>query len=376
MPVVAVTGPRQSGKSTLCRLAFPDKPYVSFERLDVREFAQDDPRAFLEQYADGAVLDEIQRVPDLFSYLQVDVDECPEPGRFVLTGSQHFGLTEEISQSLAGRIALLNLLPPSLDELRRFETSPSGLWETLFQGAYPRIHDLGLEPTQWLGDYVSTYVQRDVRQVRNVTDLDAFSRFLRLVAGRTSCEVHRAKLGADAGVASGTVRSWLSVLAASFVVFTLPAWHRNVRKQAVKAPKVHFFDSGLVCYLLGVTEPDQLRVHPLRGAVFESWVASEVYKARVHAGREPRLFHLRDAKGLEVDLVLDQGVRAVGVEAKSGKTVNREFFKGLRGLRRAVEAMQPDLTLETRLVYGGDAGQRRTDTHVVPWGGIQDVGWI
>jgi predicted AAA+ superfamily ATPase len=249
------------------------------------------------------------------------------------------------------------------------------LWETLFVGAYPRIHDRELEPTQWLGDYVSTYVQMDVRQIRNVTDLDAFTRFLRLVAGRTACELHPTALGADAGASAGTVRSWVSVLAASFVVFTLPAWHRNVRKQAIKAPKLHLFDSGVCCYLLGVTDPEQLRRHPLRGAVFESWVASEIYKSRAHAGRPAHLFHFRDAKGLEVDLVIEEGGRACGVEVKSGQTVAGDFFRGLRGLREAIRTSQPDLRLETCLVYGGVEAQRRSDAEVLPWSSIQDRDW-
>ncbi|MCZ7686908.1 MAG: AAA family ATPase [Sandaracinaceae bacterium] len=230
-PVVTLTGPRQSGKTTLCRALFPDKPYVTLEALDVREYARTDPRAFLAEHAGGAVLDEVQHVPELTSWIQVVVDEDPRPGRFVLTGSQHFGLSDAIAQSLAGRTAVHHLLPPSLDELRRFERAPTTLLETLFTGAYPRIHDRGIPAERWLSDYLTTYVQRDVRQVLNVADLSAFTTFLRLAAGRTARELNLSALGADAGVSHNTARSWLSVLETSWLCHRLPPLFRNLRKQ-------------------------------------------------------------------------------------------------------------------------------------------------
>ena len=375
MPLVAVTGPRQSGKTTLCRATFPDKPYVTLEPLDVRSFATEDPRGFLAAYPDGAVLDEVQRAPDLFSYLQELVDERRESGLFILTGSQHFGLTEAITQSLAGRIAMLHLLPPSLDELQRFDRPPKDLFTTLWYGAYPRIHDRGLDPGRWLADYVTTYVQRDVRQLTNVTDLQAFTTFLRLAAGRTANEVNLSALGGDAGVTHNTARAWLSVLAASFVTFRAPAWRRNLRKQAIKAPKLHFFDSGLACHLLGITEPEQLRHHPLRGALFESWVASEIVKARAHAGMAPGVHHFRDAKGLEVDLVLEEEGILTATEVKSGATVASDFFRSLERLGEELEAKLPHLTYRPRLVYGGAERQRRSDIDIIPWSAIQELAW-
>jgi len=375
MPVVAVTGPRQSGKTTLCRGTFPEKRYVSLEPLDVRDYAREDPRGFLEEYSEGAIIDEAQRAPGLFSYLQAEVDERPEAGRFILTGSQHFGLNEAITQSLAGRVALLTLLPPSFDELGRFSSPPGDLLSTLWTGAFPRIFDQGLDAGKWLADYVTTYVQRDVRQLLNVTDLDAFTLFLRLVAGRTGTELHLSSIGADAGVAHNTIRSWISVLEASFILFRIPAWHRNVRKRTVKAPKLHFFDTGLVCQLLGIREPEQLRHHPLRGAIFESWVASEVYKARAHRGLPPDLFHFRDNKGMEVDLILDSGPRIVGVECKAGGTVASGFLDGLGALARLVDAQNPSIEAALRLVYGGEARQRRGGIEVVPWSQLPEVDW-
>lgn len=374
-PVVAITGPRQSGKTTLCRYVFPDKPYVSLEPLDTRNYATRDPRGFLSQYSGGAIFDEIQRAPDLLSYLQEEVDENPEPGRFILTGSQSFGLTEAITQSLAGRIAMLHLLPPSLDELARFEDAPDDLWAQVWTGAYPRIYDRGLAPDRWLADYATTYVQRDVRQVLNVTDLEAFTTFLELVAGRTACELHLSSLGGDAGVTHPTVRSWLSVLEASFVTLRLPSWHKSPRKRVVKSPKIHFLDTGLTCHLLGITEPGQLRRHPLRGALFESWVVSEVLKSRLHRGLPRRMFHLRETRGVEVDLLIEEGDRLTGVEVKSGATVASDFFKALQDLRRDVEAGQPHLRFEARVVYGGQVAQRRNLAEVIPWQEIQEQEW-
>ncbi|MGH7539846.1 MAG: ATP-binding protein [Gemmatimonadota bacterium] len=375
MPAVAVTGPRQSGKTTLCRMAFPERAYVSLEPLDVREFARTDPRGFLAQHRGGAILDEVQRAPDLFSYLQEEVDRDPEPGRFILTGSQHFGLSEAITQSLAGRVGRLHLLPLSLDELRRFDAAPADLWTTLWGGAYPRIYDRHLDPARWLADYVATYVQRDVRQVLNVTDLDAFTTFLRLVAGRTGQERHLSALGSDAGVSHNTARSWLSVLETSFVVFRVPRWHRSLRKRAVKAPKIHLVDSGLACHLLGIREPGQLRTHPQRGALFESWVAAEILKARVHDGRDAELFHLREDRGVEVDLVVESGRSVLGVEVKSGATVVPEFLTSLRELGRRIGREHPHVEYEARLLYGGEGAQDRSDGKVVPWHSIHSIEW-
>ncbi len=374
-PVVTVTGPRQSGKTTLCRATFPGKPYVSLEPLDVRRHATEDPRSFLQEHAAGAIFDEVQNAPELFNYLQVDVDERPAPGRFILTGSQHFGLTGSVSQTLAGRTAVLHLLPPDYAELRQFETAPRELLAVLCQGAYPRIYDRNVPAHRWLADYVATYVQRDVRQVLNVTDLEAFTAFARHCAGRTACEVNLSRLGADAGVTHNTARAWLSVLEASFICFRVPAWHRNVRKQFVKAPKLHFVDSGLACHLLGITEPDHLRHHPLRGAIFESWVASEILKWRTHRGLEAALHHVRTAKGLEADLLVETGAGRIAVEAKSGVTVPAD---ATADLRLAVETLLPQRASRpaaARIVYGGDSAHHVAGIDVVPWQAVGDVSW-
>lgn len=366
-PIVSVTGPRQAGKTTLCRATFPTLPYVSLEPLDVREFATRDPRGFLAAYSNGAILDEVQRAPDLFSYLQSDVDERPESGRYILTGSQQFALSASIKQSLAGRTGLLELYPPSWAELKRFPSTPTDLFEVLWTGAYPRIFDRQIPPHQWLADYVATYVQRDVRQLLNVGDLRAFTNFLQLCAGSTAGEQHLSRLGADAGLSHNTAKSWLSVLEASYLTFRVPAWHANVRKRAVKSAKLHFVDTGVAAYLLGIREPDQLRTHPLRGALFESWVAAELRKQIAHGGLQQDLFHYRDTNGLEVDLVSVSGREVVLTEAKSGATVASDFTHAVGRLADVLQLSDVDMAVTTRVVFGGSTRQTRGATQIVPW---------
>ena len=372
MPVVTLTGPRQSGKTTLCRHLFPDLPYRSLESMDHRTFAQEDPRGFLKVLPDGAVLDEIQRAPELVSYLQEEVDRDPRPGRFILTGSENLAVSATVAQSLAGRTAMLTLLPLSLEERAGFPGGPTDLWTTLFTGGYPRIFDQGLDPAVWLGDYSTAYVERDVRQSLRVGDLRTFSAFLSLTAGRTGQELNASSLSGDVGVSVNTIRAWVSVLEASYLIALLPAWHLNHRKQVVKAAKLHFLDTGLACHLLGIQTPGQLATHPLRGALFESWMVSEVMKARVHAGLPPRMFHYREARGPEVDLLVQSGSGWILAEAKSGSTVDGGFFKPMEGL--AVR-LQEDSAVDRRLVYGGEASYERQGTQVVAWAEIQGQPW-
>ena len=373
-PVVTLTGPRQSGKTTLCKAAFPDKPYLSLEPLETRAFALEDPKGFLGQHPEGAILDEVQHAPALLSYIQDLVDRDPAPGRFVLTGSQHFGLSEAVSQSLAGRTAILHLLPPSLGELRRFPNAPQDLFNTLFMGAYPRIHDQGIPPERWLADYVATYVQRDVRLVLNVGDLLSFTTFLRLCAGSTGQELNLSRLGADAGVSQPTAKAWLSVMESSFLCFRLGPWHPNLRKRLVKAPKLHFYDTGLVCYLLGIRTAQQLETHPLRGPIFETWVASEVMKLHLHQGIEASAFHYREVAGVEVDLVLQAAERTRLVEVKSGRTLDASWLKPLVAAKEALQAASPKHTFEPILIYGGDQQQVRSGVQIHPWDRLEDLG--
>jgi predicted AAA+ superfamily ATPase len=372
-PVVAVTGPRQAGKTTLCKAAFPDKPYVSLESLDFREFALSDPRGFLMEYRQGAILDEIQQAPGLVSYLQAEVDESPEPGRFILTGSQHFGISQVISQSLAGRCGMLNLLPPDYDELQGFSNVPDDLFTLLWQGAYPRIYDHNIPAHQWLADYIATYVQRDVRQVMNVGDLLTFSSFLKLCAGRTAQEINLSSLGGDAGVSHNTAKSWLSILEASYIIHRIPAWHINIRKQIVKAPKLHFLDTGLVCFLMQIREPGQLRLHPQRGAIFESWVVSELYKAMAHQGDQPILHHYRESRGLELDVLIQRNDCLHAIEVKSAATAVADFFRGFEQLAERVKIAGLPLRLDNVVVYGGETSQQRSTARLLGWRDVSRI---
>lgn len=365
-PVVGITGPRQSGKTTLARAVFPDKPYVSLEDPDTREHAGGDPRGFLAAYPDGAVLDEVQRCPDLFSYLQGVVDREGSPGKFVLTGSQQFGMVSAITQSLAGRVGLLALLPFSLAELERGGVVPGHVDELLWRGGYPPIHDRPVDPALWYGSYVQTYLERDVRQQIQVRDLDLFQRFLRLCAGRTGQLLNLSALGDEAGVSHNTARAWLSVLEASYIIHRLPPHHRNFNKRLVKTPKLHFLDPGLAAWLMGIEEPGQLAVHPLRGALFESWVVAEHLKARFNRGRPSNLAFWRDRHGQEVDLVLEQGGLLQPVEIKAGATVSRDAFRGLERWRE----LAGEAATDPVLVYAGEEGRKQRGVQVMPWRGL------
>lgn len=366
LPVVTLTGPRQSGKTTLVRTAFPDLPYSTLEAPDTRERALVDPRGFLKALPEGAVLDEVQRAPDLLSYIQGIVDEDPRPGRFILTGSQNLLLLEGVSQTLAGRTRVLNLHPFSLSELAQREpwdpesvsvptrTRPAAsgrsLHTALHAGFYPRIHDRGLDPVAWLADYRATYVERDLRQIVTVQDLETFARFLGLCAGRNGQLLNASSLGNDAGVDHTTARRWLSVLEASFLIMLLRPHHRNFGKQLIKSPKIYFLDPGLLCSLLGIRSADDLRVHASRGAVFESFVLAELVKAYAHRGRRPPVYFWRDSSGHEIDFLIEQGSRLLAIEAKSGETAPSGFFDGLAWWRRLVD----DPEAPALLLYGGD----------------------
>ncbi len=367
-PVVTVTGPRQAGKTTLCRDTFPQLPYANLERPDLREFARNDPQGFLAQFTQGAVLDEIQRVPELLSWVQVAVDEQARPGKakrqgpLILTGSHNFELLQTITQSLAGRTALLQLLPLSINELQGAGVRPS-TDRLIHAGGYPRIYAEGLDPAVALADYVATYVERDLRELIELRQLDTFRRFLRLAAGRVGQVLNMQGLAMDAGVSGATVRSWISLLEASYIVRLLPPWFANIGKRLIKAPKLYFCDTGLAAWLLGINAESQVASHPLRGALFENLVVMEFFKQALHHGQVPTLHYYRDSAGFEVDLVVEHGVPAgkLGlVEIKSSQTFHPEFLQTMRKVNGWLDGR----VQRQMLVYGGRDNYQRDGVEI------------
>ena len=367
-PVVTITGPRQSGKTTLCRMVFPEMTYVSLEDLDQREYARQDPRGFLNRFPQGAVLDEIQRAPELLSYIQTIVDQQNKEGFFILTGSQQFELLEGISQSLAGRTALVRLLPFSLGEAYGANLKKTTLDQVLYTGFYPRIFDKGLIPTEAMGFYVNTYVERDLRMLINIRDLSQFEIFLKLCAGRTGQIVNLSSLGNDCGVNHSTVKSWLSVLEASYIIKLLRPYYKNFNKRLIKSPKLYFLDTGLACFLLDIQNSGQLATHPLRGALFETFIVAELLKKRFNAVQTDNLFYFRDNIGNEVDIIWDRSPQPVPVEIKSGQTVSRDAFKGLDYFNKLSGGDDA-----SHLIYGGDESYTRQSVQVTSWRDVGDI---
>ncbi|MEN9763631.1 MAG: hypothetical protein RI906_3457 [Pseudomonadota bacterium] len=364
-PVITITGPRQSGKTTLARTQFPKLPYLSLENPDTRQFASDDPRGFLRQYSGGAIFDEIQQAPAITSYLQEIVDANPEPGRFILTGSQQFALMSHVAQSLAGRTALLTLLPLTLNELNRLVQANTRieLPQTLLSGFFPRIHHRRLSPEKALADYFVTYVQRDLRQLAAIHDLQRFERFVRLCAGRTGQLLNLSQLGNDAGVSHVTARAWIDLLQTSHLIYLLPPWFTNHGKRLIKSPKLYFTDVGLACWLLGLRHPNQVLRDPLLGALFETLIVIEALKDRLNRGESTTMYFYRDSIGHEIDLLLPTTDGMHAIEIKAGATVSADYFKGLR----TVSEQQPGLIRSGCVIFAGDDGQARTDWPVISW---------
>lgn len=364
-PSVTLTGPRQSGKTTLCKALFPKHPYASLEAADVRAFAIEDPIRFLAQFPEGAVIDEVQRVPDILSYLQVKIDENRKPGRWILTGSQNFTLLESVNQSLAGRTAVYNLLPLTFDEILLFGSPVDNLEQTIFSGAYPNIFALDMDPAEWFRSYVTTYLERDVRTISNLGNLLTFQKFVGLCAARTGQLLNYSSLANDCGISQPSAKAWFSILETSFITFRLPAFHSNLAKRLVRMPKLYFYDTGLVCWLLDIRTPEQLLLHPLRGQIFETWVVSEILKHRTNRGETRGMSFYRDRNGTEVDLVVESPSRIALVEAKSSSTASRSLFGATRRVHRHLA--KSSVPCDELVVYGGDQLQNRSEGILIPW---------
>lgn len=367
MPILSITGPRQSGKTTLARMTFPDYDYVNLESPDTYEAAVSDPRLFLTQFSKGLIIDEVQRLPKLFSYIQTISDERNRPGEYVLTGSQNFLMSERISQSLAGRVFVSHLLPLSLSELRLAGLLPERPDPMILKGFYPRVHHMDIDPDHFYPSYTQTYVERDVRQIVNVSSLLMFQRFLRLAAGRVGQIVNYNSISNDLGVDLKTVKSWFSILEASFVVFFVQPHFRNFSKRILKTPKLYFYDTGLVCSLLGIRKEEEISSHWAKGALFENLVMADLMKNFFNRAQTPPIFYWRDSTGNEVDCLIDHQNRIHCIEIKSSSTISGDFFKGLDYYRKLDGEAQPFL------VYGGNAGSIRKNGRVVPWSETGEV---
>jgi predicted AAA+ superfamily ATPase len=363
-PVLALTGPRQSGKTTLARACFSDKPYVSLENPDERDFAEHDPKRFLARFPEGAILDEVQRCPGLLSWLQGLVDERPVMGQFVLTGSAQFDLIAGMNQSLAGRIGRVELLPLSLAEMQEGACLPPTLDRLLLNGGYPAIYQRDLAATDWFPNYVATYLERDVRQIIAVRDLSQFQRFVRMCAARSGQLLNLAALGADCGISAVTAREWLSVLEASYLVTRLPPYFQNFGKRLVKSPKLYFLDVGLMAWLLGIRDEQSMATHAARGALFETWVVSEMIKQRFNAGQPADLYFWRDSAGHELDLVFETSAGLQAVEIKSGSTFASDWTGGLKKWQKFTSDIP---TLKPILIYGGVDSHEREQCFLTGW---------
>lgn len=326
-PVVSVSGPRQSGKSTLIKNLFTKYNYINLEDIDVRQFAADDPRGFLNSIGKKVIIDEVQRVPVLFNYIQGIVDKENKPGQFILSGSQNFLLMESITQSLAGRVAIFKLLPFSYQEVKEIKNKPKSANEAIFKGFYPRIYDKKIDPHFFYQSYIETYIERDLRNLKNIGDLSSFSKFLRLCAGRCGQLLNLQSLAQDAGISQPTAKSWLSILETSFIIFQLAPYHANINKRLIKSPKIYFYDTGLASYLLGINNAKQVESHYLKGALFENLVVSELYKLKLNKGIEPDFNFYRDSNGNEIDLVWQNGGKLEKLEIKFSSTLKKDFIQ-------------------------------------------------
>ncbi len=363
-PVVAVTGPRQSGKTTLVRATFPTYSYVNLENPDDRQAAIEDPRMFIRYHGqNGTIIDEMQKVPELFSYLQQISDETKKMGNYILTGSQNFLLMEKVTQSLAGRVSVNNLLPFSLIELPQNTIINNDINQLLYTGMYPAIYDRKISPENYYPSYLQTCLERDVRSLKNISNLNMFQRFLQLCAGRAGQLLNLSNIGNELGIDGKTVRSWISVLEASFIIFFLQPYFRNFKKRIIKHPKLYFYDTGLLCSLLGLNNPAQLTNHYLRGAIFENFIIGEYLKIKRHQGASPNIYFWKDNSGNEVDLLIDNGGRLTAVEIKSGTTINQDFFKNLLKFKKFSGITSKDCYL----IYGGEQSLPRQNAQVLSW---------
>ena len=367
-PVVALLGPRQSGKTTLAQ-SIPGYRYCNLELPENREFAAHDPKAFLRQFAqEPVVFDEIQRTPHLLSYLQAIVDSRKINGQFILTGSHQLELKAAVTQSLAGRVGILHLLPFSMSELTHAEIQFDRFEEYAYRGFLPRVYDQHQRPTQAYSNYYQTYVERDVRQLINLKDTTLFEKFMKLLAGRTGQLINYNSLAGDVGVDAKTIKHWLAILEASFIVFKLPPYFNNFGKRLIKSPKYYFVETGLLTFLLGIEKPEQLTRDPLVGAVFENLVVMDCLKSQYNRGKMANLYFYRDSSGLEIDLLNQREQGFVALECKSGSTFSLSLFGGLEKFSKLIPHLH-----HAYVVYNGDTKQLSDNKTAMRFDGVGEI---
>ena len=364
-PIVAILGPRQSGKTTLARHIFKEYKYVSLEDPDMRNSAIEDPRGFLFQYDKKVIIDEIQRAPELFSYLQTHTDELKETGLFILTGSQNYLLMENISQSLAGRVGLATLLPFSTEEIIKYNQELT-LEELMFIGFYPRIYDQNIRPSSFYKSYLSTYIEKDIRLIKNIVDYDSFYKFIKIMAGRTGQVLNTLAISNECDISHNTVKEWLSVLETSYITYKLKPFYKNYNKRLIKNSKIYFYDTGLVCFLLGIKNIENLNTHYGKGNIFETFVISDFIKNNFNKGESNDFYFWRDSQKKEIDLIVDDGINLKGIEIKSGRTIKDDFFKGLNYWN----TLSKNDPKNSYLIYAGESEHKRKNINIMNWSNI------
>lgn len=365
-PLIGIVGPRQSGKTTLSKEVFSKYTYVNLEQPDIRLYAQNDPKAFLSQYNNHVILDEIQRVPELFSYLQVKVDNDKKMGQYILTGSQHFLMMQSITQSLAGRIAIFNLYPLSYEELQNAKKQKKDIFTQIWYGGYPRLYEQKISPLIWLNNYIQTYIDRDVSLISQITNLKTFETFLRIIAGRTGQLLNLSSLSNELGISHNTVKAWINLLETSGIVYLLQPFYSNISKRLIKTPKIYFTDTGLVCRLLGIENPAQLNTHPLYGSIFETYIVIEYLKYYLNRGISPNIYFWRDKKGLEADLYKNVlGSKTEIFEIKSSQTIPEDAFGKLKEIQSTTNNNS-----QLNIIYAGDENQSRTSGKIIGWSSL------
>jgi predicted AAA+ superfamily ATPase len=364
-PAIGILGPRQSGKTTLVKNIFPSYKYINLEELDKRRFATEDPRKFLSilENEQGVILDEIQNTPGLLSYVQGHIDEYKKPGFFIITSSQNILLNQHITQSLAGRIALITLLPLSIEELQDASVIPKNIEDIMFKGFYPSLYAKKIDQSEWLHSYIQTYIERDVRQLKQITELTTFQKFIQLCAGRVGQLLDLTSIGNDCGITAHTVKAWLSILEATYIIFLLHPHYKNFSKRLIKTPKLYFYDSAIVCSLLSINSPQDLTTHYLKGNIFESMIVSNLIKQNYNIGQRPNIYFWRDKSGNEIDCILEKGDTLTPIEIKSGETINTDFFTNITKWNQ----LSGNTPQNSYVVYGGKEKQTRSQGKIIGW---------